>query len=116
MHVRLRVSRGVEVDDARDRVNVKATRRTVGRDQRLDPVPLEPGERWVALGLRQPAVDRRCVDAHRVELLRESLGPVTGAREHDGRAVRARELRGSLDALARLELLKVMLDVSVAFG
>ena len=80
------VGRRVEVQHARDAVDVDAAGRDVGGDERPDLAALERLEGPIALRLAATAVDRFGLRAELVELLGEAVGAVTGATEHERRS------------------------------
>src|SRR5690606_40563876 len=79
----LRVAGHVEVDDAGDAVDVDAPGRDVGGDQGVHRTGPEAAESPVALGLGAPAVDGLGPHAPPGKLVREAVGTVAGAGEHD---------------------------------
>ena len=92
VRVVLEVGRRVEVHDARDAVDVDAARGDVGGHEGLHLAVGERGQRPLALTLRAVAVDGRAPHAALLELLRQRVGAVLGAAEHDGRAGHADDL------------------------
>src|SRR4051812_28170975 len=74
----------VEVDDAADGIDVDAAGGDVGGDERLCLTAREVRERTLALALAAVAVDGDGGDAGSMELLREPVGAVLRAGEHDG--------------------------------
>ena len=82
MHVILGDVRQVVVDDVRQRFDIEPARRDVGGDEHADLSLLEFGKRALALILTLVAMDRVGVDAVARELLREAVGAVLGAAEH----------------------------------
>ncbi len=81
VHVVLGHHRQFEIHDLRQFVDVDAARRDVGRDQRLQRAVLELGQRARARGLALVAVDRERRDAVLVQVFREAVGEMLGARE-----------------------------------
>src|SRR5262249_3307829 len=82
VHVVLGDVRQVVVHHVRQRLDVDAARRDVGRDQHLQLEGLEARERLHALRLALVAVDRRGRDAVALELLGEAVRAVLGAAEN----------------------------------
>src|SRR5262249_30759675 len=78
-----RLRRHVEVDHVAERRHVDAARGDVGRDQHPIAPALEPFERLRALRRRTVAVDPLHADRVRREMLRQAVGAVLGAREHE---------------------------------
>ena len=74
--------RHVEVHDVASSDDVDAAGGDVGRDEHRVLAALEPGQRQRALRLRPVAVDARGLDALPLEVRRQAIGAVLGAREH----------------------------------
>ena len=70
---------------------------------------LEGCERTVALALAAPAVNRLGGDTASAELLRETVGTVTGTGEHDGRPESLDDVRGGRDTLFAIDEPEVVL-------
>ena len=87
VQVVLAVGREVEVDDARDVVDVDATCRDIGRDERRDVTVRERAQRAVALTLAAATVDRSRMHAGLLEHLHDPVDTVARAAEHDRRTV-----------------------------
>jgi len=83
VHVVLRHVGQVVVDDARQLRDVDAARGDVGRHEHVDAARLEIRERSRARTLALVAVDRLCADPVAPERLRQLVGAVLGAREHE---------------------------------
>ncbi len=75
--------RQLVVDDVRQRIDVEAARRDLGRDEDGRATRLEVGERAHPLRLALVAVDRDGGDAVLLELLGEAVRAVLGAREDE---------------------------------
>src|ERR1017187_5412736 len=84
VHVALGDVGQVEVHDERDALDVDSARGDVGRYEDPGGPAAERFERALAGALRLVPVDRGAADARAIELLREAVGPVFGAREHQG--------------------------------
>jgi hypothetical protein len=88
MDVILGVHREIEVDHVRDPFDVDAARRDVGGDEHAGPPSLERVQRGGALALRAIGVQRRGDDAVLLQLARDLVGAVFGAREDQHRLER----------------------------
>jgi len=112
VHVVLGVHREVEVDDVRDALDVDAARGDVGRDEHARVSALERVERLDALALAAVRVNRRRVDAGLLELARDLVGAVLGAREDQHRVERfvAEQMQQEVDLAALRHGVEHLLD------
>ena len=89
----------VELQDAGDAVDVDAAGRHVGGDEHVHVAAPELRQGPLALALAAVAVDGLGADAGLAQLLRQALGAVAGAAEHDGRPRPLDDGGGHLDAI-----------------
>ncbi len=103
--------------DTRHVVDVDAAGGDVGRHEGVDGSTREPGQRPVALILRSPTVDRRCLDTGVAELLGNLVGAAAGPAEHDRRTLGVDDLRDPIESVVKLDRLETVIGVhGVAFG
>ena len=88
--------RRVELQHAGHAVDVDAAGGDVGGDEHVHVAAAEGAERPLALALAAVAVDGLGPHAGLVQLLRQALGAVPGAAEHDGRPRPLDDGRGDL--------------------
>ena len=112
MHVVLRHVGQLVIDHLRQLLDVEAAGRDFGGDQRGHLSALEHVERFDASGLTLVAVDRGGADAGALELLREPVGAVLGARENQHLAPLAllNQVHQQMPLLLLLHPVRALLD------
>src|SRR6266568_8257824 len=92
------VARRVEVDDARNTVDVDPPSGDVGCDERLDAPALEGGQGPLPLALGATSMDGGCVDANGAELTGEAVGAMARPAEDQGPVVAFDQAGGQFDS------------------